>query len=473
MRPLPDGTLTEVPAEGPPEGIALGSLRQRLLRGSSWILGGRIAAITLGLAISAMLARLLTPRELGAYFTIFSLVLLGSIVGRLGMDRAAVRFVSAAMGTGQPGRAREAIRVVFVVGAAGSLAVGLLTVGLGGWLARRVFDSDVIAAAIPLAAVWLVITALRTLLVETFRGFQRFGLATIFDSFLVDLLSSLTFGAFLLVGLRSDVRQVVALSTAFAGVSALMAAALLLRQVRKLRGEAGVEKSEVMSMAWPVLITDVASYLLSTGVDLWILAAFRPPSEVAVYGAASRLLVILVMPFHILRGVAPPLIAELHAQGKRAELERTVRSGATLAAIPSLAVLVVFMVFGSSVLGTVYGPFYGQGAAILAILSLGRLALVWTGSSGLALLMTGHHRPMMYITVTSAVLSVGGGIVAAASFGAVGIAATTAGGAILQNLLQLVMAKRYVDVWTHAYFGPRPLVRFLRRGPSSEVAAPP
>jgi O-antigen/teichoic acid export membrane protein len=177
------------------------------------------------------------------------------------------------------------------------------------------------------------------------------------------------------------------------------------------------------------------------------------------------------MPFHIFRGVAPPLIAELHAQRRLGELERTVRSGATLAAIPSLAVLVVFMLFGSSVMEAVYGPFYGQGASILAILSLGRLALVWTGSSGVALMMTGHHRAMMYITVVSGVLSVGGGILAAASYGALGIAATTAGAAILQNLLQLFLAKRYVGVWTHAYFGPRPLMRFLKKEPSSDVTA--
>jgi O-antigen/teichoic acid export membrane protein len=48
--------------------------------------------------VNAMLARLLRPRDLGAYLTIYSRVVLGSIVGRLGMERAAVRFVSVALG---------------------------------------------------------------------------------------------------------------------------------------------------------------------------------------------------------------------------------------------------------------------------------------------------------------------------------------------------------------------------------------
>jgi O-antigen/teichoic acid export membrane protein len=434
-----------------------------------------VSAITLGLAINAILARLLTPQELGAYFAIFSLVVLGTIVGRLGMDLVAVRFVSAALATGQPGRARHAIWTIFAVGTVGALVAGLaLTVGLGGWLAQHIFHSELIAAAMPLTAAWLVVSTLRTLLVATFRGLQRFALATIFDSFLVDVLSAAIFGILLLLRVESDVNLIVALSTAFAGASALIATALLLRRLRGLRGEGRIEGEEVFAMAWPVLITDVASYFLGTGVDLWILGSFQPPSDVALYGAASRLLVLVIVPFQIFQGVAPPLIAELHAQGRGRELERVLRAGATLAAIPSLLVLVSFILFGSVLMGEFYGPFYSQAASILAILSVGRLALVLTGSSGIALLMTGHHRAMMNLTILCGMTSAGAGILAAANFGPMGIATTTAGAAILQNVLQLILAKRFIGVWTHIHLSPRSVRRFLseRQAHSEDSSLP-
>jgi O-antigen/teichoic acid export membrane protein len=464
---------TPVPTEPSPASFSASSVRRRLVRGSSWTLAGRVSAITLGLAINAILARLLTPRELGAYFAIFSLVVLGTIVGRLGMDLVAVRFVSAALATGQSGRARQAIRTVFAVGTLGALVAGLvLALGLGSWLAQRIFHSQVIGAAMPLAAAWLVMSTLRTLLVATFMGLQQFALTAVFDSFLVDVLSAATFGTLLMLRVGSDVSLIVALSAGFAGASALIAAALLVRRLRRLRGQGRIEGAEVFAMAWPVLVTDVASYFLSTGVDLWILGAFRPQSDVALYGAASRLLVLLIVPFQIFQGVAPPLIAELHAQGRRAELERALRAGATLAAIPAFLVLVLFVLFGSPLMGNFYGPFYSQGATILAILSVGRLALVWTGSSGIALLMTGHQRAMMSLTILSGVTSIGAGVLAAAHFGPLGIATTTAGVAIIQNVLQLILAKRFIGVWTHVYLSPRALGRFLseRESPSDRPA---
>jgi O-antigen/teichoic acid export membrane protein len=297
--------------------------------------------------------------------------------------------------------------------------------------------------------------------VETFRGFHRFDLATVFDSMLVDILGATAFGALLLAGLDSDLRQVVALSALASALAASVAAGLLLRRVRTLGREGAVNRGELFSMSWPLVIADVSSYLLSTGVDLWILGAFRPLPEVALYGAASRLIFFIVVPFQIVQGVTPPLIAELHAQGRRRELQEALRSSAFLAAIPAFLLLAAFTLFGKLVLDVVYGPFYAEAAAILAILSVGRMVAVWTGSCGVALMMTGHQLAMMYITVFSATVSVGGAILVAPRFGAPGVALTTAGAAMLQNLLQLILARRFVGVWTNAYLSPLRAFKYL------------
>ena len=448
------------PAAGPD---VVRSVRQRLLRGSAWTLGGRVSAVVLGLLINVILARLLAPAELGAYFATYTLVLVGSIVARLGMDRAAVRFISTAVATGKDGRARHVVRVVFLVGTAGALAVAaILVLGVGRWLAERVLGSELLADIVPLAAAWLVFTTVRVLMVETFRGFNRFDLATLFDSVVMDALAASVFAVLLVTGQRPGLPAIVGLSAVFAAVVAVVAGTLLVGRVRRLGREGRVERREVLAMSWPLVIADISSYLLSTGVDLWILGAFRPLSEVALYGAASRLIVFIVVPFHMVQGVTPPIIAELHARGRRAELQDVLRSGAFLAALPAFLLLLVFTFFGRSVLDIVFGPFYAQAATILAILSVGRLVAVWTGSCGVALIMTGHQRVMMTITVFSAVLSVTGALVAAPRYGAVGVAVTTAGAAIVQNLLQLFLARRYVGVWTQSYLWPARAIRYLR-----------
>jgi O-antigen/teichoic acid export membrane protein len=446
-----------------PQLNVLGTVRRRLLRGSSWVLVGRIVTIVLGVVINALLARLLTPDEFGAYFTCFTMVVLGSLIAQLGLDRAVVRLISAALGTGQPGKARHAIERIFAIGSMGSLAMGAAMAVLGPWLARNVYHSELVASVSLLTAGWLVATSLQSLFVEAFRGLQRFDLATMLDAVLLDVLWASCFGALFLLGTHVTLGATIAISAGTTMLLVLISGWVLLRRTLAMRGAGRVARGEILAIAWPSLITNVASYLLSTGVDLLVLAAFRPESEVALYGAATRLVVLVATPLWILRGVLPPLIAELHAQGRRRTLERTLRAGATLAGLPSLLILVVFVLFGRSVLGNVYGPFYTQGALVLTLLSLGRLVSVWAGASGVTLIMTGHQKAMMYLTVSTGALSVAGGILLAPRFGGPGVAAATLTMAIVQNVLQVVIAKRAVGVWTFMEVSPRALREFFFR----------
>jgi O-antigen/teichoic acid export membrane protein len=457
-------------AEGAPTTVGepsafnvLGSVRRRLLRGSGWVLVGRIVSIVLGVVINALLARLLTPDEFGAYFTCYTMVVLGSLIAQLGLDRAIVRLISAALGTGQPGKARHAIERIFAIGSIGTLAAGAAMAVLGPWLASNVYHSELVANVSLLTAGWLVATSLQSLFVEAFRGLQRFDLATILDAVLLDILWATCFGVLFVVGTHVTLAATIAVSAATTMLLVLVSGWLLLKRTLSLTGTGRVARGEIFAIAWPSLITNVASYFLSTGVDLLVLAAFRPDQEVALYGAATRLVVLVATPLWILRGVLPPLIAELHAQGRRKTLERTLRAGATLAGLPSFLILLVFVLFGRTVLGHVYGPYYTQGAVVLSILSFGRLVSVWAGASGVTLIMTGHQKAMMYLTVTTGTLSVAGGILLAPRFGGTGVATATLVMAIVQNVLQVVIAKRRVGVWTFMEFSPRALREFFAR----------
>jgi O-antigen/teichoic acid export membrane protein len=113
--------------------------------------------------------------------------------------------------------------------------------------------------------------------------------------------------------------------------------------------------------------------------DFWIVGAFRPQEEVAIYGAAVKLVLMVALPLQIVSAVVPPLITELYVQGRRRELERALRATATLAGIPACLVLAVFMTLGGPILGTVYGGYYREGWLVLAVLSAGQLVNVGLG----------------------------------------------------------------------------------------------
>lgn len=466
--PDPARAPSEPPTVSAPDQAAAPrpSIRRRLVKGSAWVLIGRVISIVLGVAINAFLARLLTPTEFGAYFTSFTMVIVGAVIAQLGLDRALVKVAAAAIGVGEPGRAREAIRRCLTIGATASLFAGLVLSFLAGpWLAEHVFHSAVVEAAMPLAGGWLIATALQSLMVETFRGLQDFGRATLYDALLVDILLATTLGIVFAAGSISlDIRGAVALSAGVTFLVVLLGARHLRREVRAVHGTGTLQEREIFDIAWPSLVTNVAIYFLGSGIDLLVLGAFRPQADVALYGAATRLVTLVATPLWIIRGVMPPIVAELHAKGQRRQLEDTLRAGASLAGVPSLAILTVFVLFGATVMEIVYSPFYRQGSTILVILSIGRLIAVWSGAAGITLMMTGHQRAMMVITLSTGALSVTAGILAADRYGAVGVAVATASVAVLQNLLQVALARRFVGVWTFVQLSPRKLRDFFLRG---------
>ena len=450
-------------ADAAPAATPAAAVRRRLVRGSATVFGGMALATVLTLILSHILANTLGPSRLGAYFLVFSMVTIGSIVAQMGLDRTVVRLVSASRGTGDAGRARRSVRTIFAMGLASSLLLaGLLVLGLGNFVAIHIYHSDAVAGVIGLAAVWTVVTALLSLTAETFRGFQRFWPATLYSGLAVDALLVAGFGALWAAGARPSLREAVALSAGATAV-ALLAGLLTLRgPVSRLSGDGDVRVREVASISVPLLVTSLASFAVGTGVDLWVVGHFRPATDVALYGAASRLVFFVATPFIIVSQVVPPIIAELYARGEKEQLESSLRSISTLAGVPAASVLLVFVFAGGFVMETVYTPFFREGATVLAILSVARLVAVCTGSSGATLMMTGHQRTMMSLTIATGVVSLTGEILLAPSYGITGVACATCAAQIMQNLLQLIYARVRVGIWTHAMFSLEPIRELVR-----------
>src|SRR5438093_13376401 len=103
--------------------MELPPLRHRLTRGASWSLAGRIVTSLATLAANVLVARLLKPSALAAYFLTFSVVTVAATVARVGLPRVVVRLVSASIASGRPGQARDAIRRVVLMAAGASVLV--------------------------------------------------------------------------------------------------------------------------------------------------------------------------------------------------------------------------------------------------------------------------------------------------------------------------------------------------------------
>jgi O-antigen/teichoic acid export membrane protein len=453
------------------------TLRRRLLSGSTWALGGKIGAATIGIVTNGVLARLLTKQEFGVYFLAFSIISLGAVIGSLGLPKTVLRFVAENMTLGQPGRARRAIYTALGLGVLGALCISLAYLFIvGDLVSRYLFHSSALVAIIGLTAGWMAISTMQEIMAETFRGFHDIRMATLFGGLATGgksaglIMRIMLLACLALLGLMSgwhtDLRTVMLASIGSGAASSLLAALFLHKRISSL-GTQGMDNpisaGDELRDAFPILIISLTSFILLSAADLWILGIFRSDADVAVYGAAARLVALIAMPLLLTNLVLPPIIAEMYAQGRTAELEGTLRSFSTLSGVPSLLVLIVFMLLGGPILGVVYGSGYQSAAMVLVLLSAGKLAAVWAGSCGAVLQFTGHQGSMLRVNLLTSPLFIIGALLVVRDYGPIGIASMTAAITVLQNAALVLVAKRKTGIWTHVSLSPSRLRKSLSK----------
>jgi O-antigen/teichoic acid export membrane protein len=433
-----------------------------LLSGGTWSFVGKVGGSIIGVVTNGLLARMLTPQEFGAYLLALSIIMFGAVVGSLGLPKTTVRLVAENMSFKQFGRTRRAIYKILGLGVLGAVGVSLAyLLVVGDLVGRYLFHSPALVAVTGLTAGWIAISVVQEITAETFRGFHDFRMATLLGGLATGGKSGgLIMRVLLLACLvvlwsasgKIDLRTVMLISIGAGITTGLLGVWLLRSKVSSLdtRGdEDAISARDVLRDAFPILLISLTSFILLTSSDLWILGAFRSQEEVAVYGAAARLVAFIAMPLLVTNLVLPPLIAEMYAQGETNKLERTVRTFSAMCGIPSLLLLAVFMLLGGQILGLVYGSYYEEGATVLMLLSIGKLVEVGSGSCGAVLQFTGHQRSMLRVNLLTSPLFIVGALLVVRDYGSIGVASMTASITVVYNVAMVLVAKKQTGIWTH------------------------
>ncbi len=444
-----------------------GGIVDRVARGSAWTLSTRMAAM-----FCVFLANALAARELrgdggyafGVYTLATSIVATAAILAHFGLPRTVVRLVAEAMARDQPGVAKGTIHKVNRLNVAGGVVVGaILLLGGGDYLAHHPFhnSSKGLQLVTVMLAAWAAAEGIRFTASEAFRGLHDIRLASLLGDACRSVLMALGFVVIAVTSHTTTLRVAVAVSLAASTITMVLAMVFLWAKTRRIKVRARpIATAMVLGIAIPLTLTDLTGMIVNSG-DNFIVGIFRPAPDIGVYGGAGRLVTLLSLPLFVMNGVVAPLIAELWTKGKKKDLETMMRGATTLASIPCLAGLIVFVLAGSRVMQIVYTPRFGRGGHILAILAVGVFFGVAAGSCNFALIMTGHHRLVAVVAGITLVATIGGEIIGAHVAGLIGIAVASSGATVLQNVLLTLMAKQRLGIWTQATLSPKKVRAFL------------
>jgi len=451
-----------MPSPLPDNGPLIG-IRRRLIHGGLWVTLGRCSGIGLTLVANMLLARLLSTSDFGLFVVVITIIQLFVIASRCGLDRIIVRFLSEHESQQNLLGLRTAIQSSIRLGGVALSVATVACLGMLYFYGSSSFGLPDSLQVTLLVLVGLAVLTISQLAAEVLRGFHNLRLASLFDgqtgSVLVyGIFIGLMVSRYFLAGPQLSFPvalafYVIALTVPmpFALAAAWQAYVMRSRAFGKLAPKrmAPITFGQVASIGLPIMLAQFCMYAASQA-DILLAAHYLPDEQLALYGASKRLMQIVIVPLKLASLTILSTIPELHSQQRLFELQQVLRTSATLAAVVALVILVPLLVIPGSAMSLVFGEPYHQAAPVVAILAFGQLVFALSGTCGLSLMMTGHHRAVLLVNAGIAISLLATAPLAAERFGMTGIAWVASLHNAGRNVLLLIVARRLLGVWTHA-----------------------
>jgi O-antigen/teichoic acid export membrane protein len=415
-----------------------------LILRSGTVLVVRVAGAGLGFAFNVALARVLGAGGLGIYHLSLTFALIASVVGRMGMDAAMLKF-GATSHAAADGRRLAAVHRM-------GMGTALLCCGIvaactffgADWLATTVYADPTIAQPLRLMGLALVPFALLSLYGELLKAGQHQALSSFVQGAALPMVSLL-----LLFLFAHRIKDASAAATIYLATNILvcLTSYVLWRRTVPPAGSSTTESirfRDLLFTAMPMYGSAIADVVM-TFSDVLILGMFATAADVGIYTAAARTALLTRFLLLANSAVAAPRFAALHAAKDTEGMARLAVRSTLLTTVSSVPLLLIFAVFPENIL-SLFGPQFETGAQALIILSVGQFVNAATGPVGYLLNMSRFHRIEGRIAVAGALITVGLCFALIPFWGILGAAAANAIATASCNLLRVYYAKSRLGI---------------------------
>lgn len=393
----------------------------------------KIAGSAIGLASQIVLARILGADEFGQFTLVFTWVVLISLITRFGLDNYLIKNIAIF-------KAAEKWQEVRGLRKFSSTSTLFAAVGVAILFCVIVLPFDLIEH--DLAMIFLV----GLFVVLPFYSLCYFNQSTLLaiDEVVKSNMPILVLRhLFLIIGVTL-VWQLSSID-AFSAM-AVNALAIILsfgigffwiqsRLKNKNHRPAVYRKKEWLRGSLPFLWIDGVGYMYQRS-DILILGFFATESDVGVYGAVVKIMVILTLASNINSHLLKPMAAVTELKKLSDRVRKIARMNFTLTILP----VAVFFLFGRSIL-SLFGPEFEQGYEILLVLAAGRAIQSAFGPTRVILMMKGFERIVSMTTVGLAIINIIANIILVQYYGVFGVAIATGLVYLLSGLIHFYYVK--------------------------------
>jgi O-antigen/teichoic acid export membrane protein len=429
---------------------------RRVAGGAAVALVGGGLSFCLTTAYQVAVARALGTAGFGLYVLALAVSTFLAEACDLGLDYGVLRFGAIARGAGDPARLRAVVRRGLLGAfAAGWLASGLL-IGAAAPVARAFDKPDMIPLLIPLALA-IPFTGTSEVGRAALQGMGRAAPSVASDSLITP---GLRLGAVLVaLHLAAGPRQV-AVAYAITEVLALLATLgmllrILSREGRPDRSGTKAGTPGLFRYSLPMSLNRLILYT-NNQTEVLVLGLLQPAGPVGVFGVARRLSMLVGSLLTSISVLFNPLVADLHHKRHHTELDRLFKTATRWLFTVGFPLCLIEIEFSRDLLHA-FGSGFSSGALALAILALGQLVNIGTGTVAGLLAMVGRARMSVLNSGLFLSLSLVLDVLLIPRWGVLGAAIANATSLAMVNVLRVVQVRQVLGIFPYDRRILRPL----------------
>jgi O-antigen/teichoic acid export membrane protein len=393
-----------------------------------------------------LLARMMKVEQYGVYVYSLSWLTILLLLGNLGLDAAALRYIPQYVSRGEWGYCRGIIKRSFQI----VFPVSLMLL-LGGWsviLINRshLTEENLIGALLIGMAALPLWTAIR-LTQGILQAFKRPGLSQFLDGMLSPLLLLSMLGLAITLNISISAQIVMAVFAVSCAVVLVVGVAWLRRyvmpaQVKTADGE--YKTREWLTFSIPMLMI-AGTYVIMNNTDVIMIGMMKDTAQAGIYSAATRLAALVSVSLVFVNMVLTPYISEYFYNDRREDLQHFISLSARIVALFAVPMFFILMIYGKHLLG-LFGGEFKNGYHSLMILICGQLVNVLSGSVGYIMIMTGRQKQAAYVLAATAALNIILNLILIPPFGIEGAAVATAVALIAWNVVLVVYIRNRINL---------------------------
>lgn len=379
------------------------SLKELLVGGSNTLVL-RVAGFVIGYLFVIIISRFYGSKVVGAFTLCSTVLIIFSVVGRLGFDSSIVKFFAQRVIFNKWSEIHDVYRKILQIVIPWGIFLSVVLFFSASLIADKFFHKPSLEPYFKISALGVLPMTLRFINSESYRGFKMMKQYAFSQNVSYFLYASVMLTA-ISVFYRNDYVPIICFVTSLL-ILAISSSFLIVKKIKKQAVEISESMSvrEMLNVSTPMMLS-TSLMLISGWINTIMLGKYGTESDVGIYSVVFKIGTFSGMILASVNSIAAPKFAEMHALGDHKGLSKVAVQTSKINFWASLPILLGTIFFRKFILG-IFGEEFIIGADVLLFTMMGQFINVFSGSVGTFLNMTGHQNIQRTIVLIATLVNI-------------------------------------------------------------------